>query len=59
MPAPCPYKAWTGRNLPTDKDELWEEFERLSGPTFPEFAADRKAARDALFDAATETGIML
>lgn len=46
--AACPYKAWTGHNLPTDAKTLWEEFARLSGPTFSEFAADRKAARDAV-----------
>lgn len=48
----CPYKALTGNNLPIDAKTLWEEFARLSRPTFVEFAAVTKAARDAVCDAA-------
>ena len=50
--SPCPFQAWTGRPLPADKESLWEEFERLNSPTFPEFAADKAAARDAVHEAA-------
>lgn len=50
-PAPCPFQTWAGYPLPTDRETLWEEFERLSSPTFPEFAADKAAARDAVHEA--------
>jgi hypothetical protein len=42
----CPYQEWTGRPLPTNKDELWDEYERLTEPTSEEFAA-AKAAMNA------------
>jgi hypothetical protein len=40
----CPYQEWTGKPIPTSREELWEEYERLSSPTFAEFSADRAAA---------------
>jgi hypothetical protein len=48
----CSYQAWTGRPLPVSREELWEEYERLSGPTSEEFAADKSAAAAACHTAA-------
>ncbi len=48
----CPYQEWTGRPLPENKDDLWDEYERLSEPTYEEFAADKAAAAAACHTAA-------
>jgi hypothetical protein len=48
----CPYQEWTGRPLPTGREELWDEYERLTEPTFAEFGADKAAAAAACHAAA-------